>query len=528
MRFVLARWARVCWLAFAIAPASTFAVHAASIDQAQADHWTVQVTGGQVRGVVKDGVAAFKGIPFAAPPVGELRWKSPQPVKPWEGVREADHFGPAPMQPPLLAAAMGALPSEDCLYLNVWTPAKVAAERRPVMVWIYGGGFAMGATSAPVYDGTRFAKRGVVLVSIAYRVGPFGFLAHPQLSRESGGKGSGCYGIQDQIAALHWVHDNIIQFGGDPSRVTIFGESAGGISVGILAASPPARGLFQRAIAESGASMSPIKRSATDNTLCLVPSLAFAEARGTQFLADLGAADIQSARALDAETIQKTKLAPCWPVEDGSTIVGDGYRLYQKGEFNDTPILIGTNSDDGGLFALPTKTPDAFERLLRDNHSPALDPLLAAYPHATNAEAARSGRDLVREGLFAWPAFAWASLQSGHGRHKAYLYYFDHAGAPGHASHAAEIPYVFGALGGWFEPPATPGNTATSDAMMSYWVNFATTGDPNGPGLPRWPAFDAKATSTMTFGKTPHASAMPNRVKIEAFDAYFAQLRKKQ
>lgn len=513
-------------LAWVLAWAGILAVGPLSRAADSADHRTITVTGGQIRGVVKDGIASFKGIPFAAPPVGEWRWKSPQAVKAWEGVREANRFGPAPMQAPLLAAAQGSAPSEDCLYLNVWTAAKDSTERRPVMVWIYGGGFIMGATSLPAYDGTRFAKHGVVLVSIAYRVGPFGSLAHPELSAESG-HGSGCYGIQDQIAALHWVHDNISQFGGDPSRVTIFGESAGGISVSMLAQSPAARGLFQRAIAESGTSISPIKQDAANNVLCIVPSLAFAESRGKQFLADLGVADIKAARALDAETIQKTKLTPCWPVEDGVTIVGDGYTLYQKGEFNDTPILIGTNSDDGGMFALPTRTPEGFEHLLRENHSPALDQLLAAYPHATNAEAARSGRDLVREGLFAWPAYTWAKLESEHGKNKAYLYYFDHSGEPGHASHASEIPYVFGALGGWFAPSPTPGNIAMSNVMMSYWVNFATTGNPNGAGLPEWPEFDAKSKSTMTFGDTPKGGPMPNQEKVAAFDAYFAQLRER-
>lgn len=495
--------------------------------EVQSDSLTVAITGGQVRGVVKDGVASFKGIPFAAPPVGPLRWKSPQPVVEWQGVREADQFGPAPMQPPLLATIQGAAASEDCLYLNVWTAAKNGTERRPVMVWIYGGAFIMGATSIPFYDGTRFARHGVVLVSIAYRVGPFGFLAHPELSAESG-HGSGCYGIQDQIAALHWVHDNIAQFGGDPSNVTIFGESAGGISVSLLAQSPPARGLFQRAIAESGASMSPIKQTATDSMLCLVPSLAFAEGRGKKFLADLGAPDIRAARALSAETVQKTKLQPCWPVADGFSITGSGYDVYQHGRFNDTPVLIGTNSDDGGMFALPTKTPDGFQTLVHSGLAPVADQVLAAYPHATAAEAIRSGRDLVRDSLFAWPAWSWARLQSGHGHNKAYLYYFDHGAEPGHASHAAEIPYVFGALGGWFEPPATPENVLISDAMMSYWVNFATTGDPNGSGLPQWPAFDEKTMPAMTFDKAPHSGVMPNLEKIEAFDAYFAHLRERE
>src|SRR6266568_2240155 len=221
---------------------------------------TVQVTGGKLQGVVKDGVASFKGIPFAAPPIGELRWKPPQPVKPWSGIRKADAFGPAPMQiraPSLLLGGWSRV-SEDCLYLNVWTPARRADEKLPVMVWIYGGGFIIGMTSMPLYDGTKLAQKGVVMVSLAYRVGPFGFLAHPELSRESG-KGSGCYGLQDQVAGLRWVKDNIARFGGDPSRVTIFGESAGGIAVSMLAASPAAKGLFHRAISENGGSFAPVR-----------------------------------------------------------------------------------------------------------------------------------------------------------------------------------------------------------------------------------------------------------------------------
>jgi len=488
------------------------------------DNPTIQVTGGEIRGVVKDGVASFKGIPFAAPPVGALRWKSPQPVIPWTGIRDADQYAPAPMQSTLLATLMGGKPSEDCLYLNVWTGAKSSSERRPVMVWIYGGGFIMGATSAAFYDGAAFARKGVVLVSIAYRVGPFGFLAHPQLSAESG-KGSGCYGIEDQIAALRWVKENIAHFGGDPSRVTIFGESAGGISVAILAASPPAKGLFQRAISESGGSMAPIKPSA-DYFGGMIPSLAFAESRGKKFLADLGVPDIQAARDLSAEKIQSVKLENCWPVADGYTIVGDPYLLYEHGRFNDTPILVGSNSDDGGMFAIPTRTSQAFEQAVNRICAPAAGQILSAYPHATDDQATRSGRDIIRDSVFAWPSWAWAKLQTEHGKNGAYLYYFDYGSAhPGGVGHSAEIPYVFGNLGGLLRPPPTPQNRATSDLMMSYWTNFAATGDPNGPDLPRWPAFAPDTNATMTFDNTPHAGPTPNLEKITALDAYYARLR---
>jgi para-nitrobenzyl esterase len=232
---------------------------------------TAKVTGGEVRGVVTEGISVFKGIPFAAPPMGELRWKAPAPVKAWTGIRKADIFGPACMQ---AANSMGntAPVSEDCLYLNVWTPAKNQGEQLPVIFWIHGGGFSGGSTSTPMYDGTDFAKKGVVFVSVAYRLGPFGFLAHPELSRESG-KGSGTYGLQDMIAGLEWVKENIGRFGGDSSNVTIFGHSAGGAAVSILAASPVAKGLFHRVICMSGGSFAPLQTSNQTGAGLRLPSL---------------------------------------------------------------------------------------------------------------------------------------------------------------------------------------------------------------------------------------------------------------
>jgi para-nitrobenzyl esterase len=384
------------------------------------------------------------------------------------------------------------------------------------MVWIYGGAYMMGATSARRYDGTAFARKGVVLVSVAYRVGPFGFLAHPELDAEDGGKGSGNYGIQDQIAALRWVKANIAQFGGDPSCVTIFGESAGGTSVGILAASPAARGLFHRVICESGVPM----RAAT--------SREEGEARGRKFLADLGAKDIRAARAMSADAVQKVKFAPS-AVADGDTVVGDPYGRYLRGAFNDTPVLLGSNSDDGGMFAPPVKSPQEFEKSVHKALGTAgVEQVLSAYPHGTNAEAARSGREIVREMIFAWPAWTWARLQSERGKSKAFLYYFDHGARPGAAGHASEIAYVFGNLGGLIGPAASPANLATSDTIMSYWINFAAHGDPNAPGLPSWPAFDPATMSTMSFASTPQVAVTSNRDKLEAADAYYAYRRNEQ
>ena len=479
---------------------------------------TVKITRGTVEGVVKDGIASFKGIPFAAPPVGDLRWRSPQPVKPWEGVRKADEFGPGPMQDTAFGAMLGGPQkiSEDCLYLNVWTGAKKAGEKRPVMVWIYGGGFGIGMTSSPAYDGTNLAKKGVVLVSVAYRVGPMGFLAHPELSKESG-KGSGAYGIQDQIAGLRWVKENIAKFGGNPKNVTIFGESAGGMAVGMLTTSPMAKGLFHRAISESGGAMTPPRTT-----------LKAAEEQGQAYLSKLGAKDIKAARALSAEAIQKeTKgMGSFWPVADGETIAEDQYGLFEAGKFNDTPILVGTNSDEGGLFVTQKITSAAFEKMIRDGRGPGAAAILKAYPYATDAEATKSAKDIMRDSTFAWPTWTWAKLQSRHGKNKAFVYYFDHRtpASPEGANHAAEIPYVFGNLGG-FGGSTGPEDKALSDLLSSYWINFAKKGDPNGPGLPVWPAFDEKEQKTMFFDKTPSARRHPNLDKIMAFEAYFAKLR---
>src|SRR5690606_30861266 len=260
---------------------------------------TADVTGGTVEGVTADGVTSFKGIPFAAPPVGELRWRAPEPLEPWDGVLRADTFGPSCMQAESMMAFLAAPPviSEDCLYLNVWTPARDAGERLPVMVWIYGGGFAAGSTASPSYAGTEIAKNGIVVVSIAYRVGPFGFLAHPELSEESG-TGSGNYGLLDLIAGLGWVRDNIAAFGGDPGNVTIFGESAGGYAVSMLAASPLAAGLFHKAISQSGASFSTPRTGPRAPGLDM-PSLAIAEAEGQAFIEVLSGANIAATRAPD-------------------------------------------------------------------------------------------------------------------------------------------------------------------------------------------------------------------------------------
>ena len=485
-----------------------------------------QVTGGRLTGAEVNGIVSFKGIPFAAPPVGALRWKAPQAVQPWAAVKPADKFGPGCVQASSPYTQVPSM-SEDCLYLNVWTPAKAAGDRLPVMVWIYGGAFTGGAASMAAYDGTRLAEKGVVLVTFNYRLGPFGFLAHPELTKESG-KGSGNYGLQDQIAALRWVKENIAKFGGDASRVTIFGESAGGISVSMLTVSPYAKGLFQRAISESGGNFG-IPRTANEAG-ATSPTLHVAEADGQRFRQALGAADLKAARDVPAEKILAASsggaMVRFWPVFDGDVIPGDQYKLYEAVKFNDTPILVGTNSDEGNLF-VRSSTTSGFETQVRNGYGKSADAVLAAYPHATDDQASRGAKDLFRDSTFAWGTWAWAKLQSEKGKGKAYVYYFDHRTpqSPSGANHAAEIGFVFRNLAGGRGGAPTAAETALSELMSSYWTNFAKTGDPNGAGLPAWPVFTAGDQRVMYFDGVSEAKPLPNAAQLKAMDQYFAERR---
>ncbi|NLT65919.1 MAG: carboxylesterase family protein [Acidobacteria bacterium] len=487
---------------------------------------TAKVTGGKVQGIVEDGISIFKGIPFAAPPVGELRWKAPQPVKGWPGIRMAEAFAPGCVQDTGMAKMMGApvSVSEDCLYLNVWTPARSVREKYPVIVWIYGGGFSGGMTSVPMYDGKKLAQKGAVVISIAYRVGPFGFLAHPELSRESG-KGSGNYGLQDMIAGLKWVKANAEKFGGDSKRVTIFGHSAGGMAVSMLSASPAAKGLFHHAISMSGGSFAPPRIA--DEAGQMVPSLKLAESQGEAFLKKLGANDIKAARALSADEIHKGLTGfsegRFWPVADANILPGDQYELYLAGRFNDTSILIGTTSDEAGTFSPKPVTAAEFEKQVRANYGPQAEAILKAYPHSNDAEATRSSKGLMRENTFAWHTWAWAKLQSQKGKGKAYVYFFDRhtAATPDGAGHGTDVPYAFQTLTG---APAKE-DAALSDMISSYLVNFAGTGDPNGEGLPEWPSFSESDQKVMFFDEQPSVRPIPNLDKLKALDGYYSWRR---
>lgn len=495
---------------------------------AQAQIASAQVTGGAVSGEVGGDLSIFRGIPFAAPPVGPLRWKAPQPVAPWQGTRRADQFGPACMQEARLAGQMGQTGpiSEDCLYLNVWTPARAAREKRPVIVWIYGGGFNAGMTSIPLYDGANFARKGVVFVSIAYRVGPFGFLAHPALSAESG-KGSGNYGMLDQIAGLQWVKANIAQFGGDPDRVTLLGHSAGAYAVSILSASPLARGLFHGVIAQSGANFPPAQQGTAVGGSNL-QTLADAEKKGVTLFGKLGAANPAAARALPAAQVEAAADAPgaprFWPSIDGHVLPGDQVRLWQAGRFNDTPLLVGSNSDEAANMGARQVEPATFTAETRRDYGAGAEALLGAYSHATPDEAARASKQLRRDTSFGWPAYRWAGLQSARGKGKAWVYYFDRPTAqnPDGSPHGAEVALVFS------NPDQRPGRLpwgeaerAISDRMQHYWVNFATTGDPNGAGLPAWPAFDMATQRVMLLGAKTEPVPIPNADKLRALDSYY-------
>ena len=491
----------------------------------------VTVETGQLEGANEDGMTVYRGIPFAAPPVGDLRWRAPQPAAKWSGVRTADKFGPSCMQgggPNAAKGKQGPPVSEDCLYLNVWTPAKTAGERLPVMVWIYGGGFTGGATSTPLYSGEQLARKGVVVVSVAYRVGAMGFLAHPELSAESREHVSGNYGVLDMIAGLQWVKKNIAAFGGNPQKVTIFGESAGGIAVSMLCASPLAKGLFQGAISESGGSFGPPRLPTMPGENMML--LKDAERLGQEFATKAGAASIADLRKLSADEVQTTSRGSQgtgWPIVDGYVIPDDQYKLYQAKRFNDTPILVGYNSDEGLSFGVPA-TPDAYREATRNRYGSHAESLLKAYPTDPD-KVSKTARDLTRDAAFGWQTWSWARLEAKQGKNKAYLYYFDqHPDYPADSpqagrgsAHGSELTYVFQHL----RPNATESDKAISELMETYWTNFAKTGDPNGPGVPTWPAFNDSDPVSMYFSQTAHAGPVPSLESLKVLDEYFTWRR---
>jgi para-nitrobenzyl esterase len=443
----------------------------------------------------------------------------------------------------------GPAPSEDCLYLNIWSPAKSPRDRVPVFVWIYGGGFAMGSTSDPTFGGERLAKKGVVLVSIAYRVGQMGFFVHPELSAETKNRVSGNYGLLDMIAGLQWIQKNIAAFGGDPNRVTIFGESAGGIAVSMLCASPLAKGLFHGAISQSGGSFGPPRPATMPGEN--MKRLADAERSGEATLKEAGVASIAEARKLPPDKLSgggrgqggrdtggrgqaaRGGGGPAglsnWPIIDGWVIPDDQYKLYEAKRYNDVPVLIGYNSDEGLSFS-PPRTPEEYVANVKSRFGPFADKLIAAYPPSTGI-VAKTARDLMRDAAFGWHTWIWARLQSKTGKSRVFYYYFDQhpdypADSPqaGRGSpHGQEVAYVFQHLNPNQKPAKS--DEAISETMATYWTNFAKFGDPNGAGIPKWPAFSDSTAVLMYFAQTPHTGPVPSADALKVMDQYFAWRR---
>jgi para-nitrobenzyl esterase len=462
-------------------------------------------------------VRAFKGIPYAAPPVGDLRWRAPKRAAHWEGTRKADEFGPVCMQ------GGNQNMSEDCLYLNVWTGAKDASEKRPVMLWIYGGGYYTGSGSQPMYDGEALAKKGAVVVTFNYRLGAFGFFSHPELTKESDRRGAANFGVMDSIAALQWVQRNIARFGGDPKQVTIFGESAGAGMVANLMAIPSAKDLFVRAIGESSAW----------STARIAPlsTLADAELEGVKLADGVGAKSLAELRAKPAEAIQKTGRG-LGPVVDGYLIPEDPGKVFAAGKQINVPVLVGSNRDES--FGGNPKTAAEFVEQARMRFGDLADAYLKHYPADSDEQARQSafysGRD---EMVFIMRN--WARLASKSGKSKAFVYYFTQQpprlpnargpfapGPHGSATHVSEILYAFGHLDE--SRPWTDSDRQVADAMSSHWVNFARSGDPNGKGLNQWAAYDGKNQSVMVFGNPPEEPQSPNEAGLAFFRSYFDKL----
>jgi para-nitrobenzyl esterase len=482
----------------------------------------VRVEGGLLSGTkgITSDMKVYRGVPYAAPPLGDLRWRAPKPAPRWEGVRKADQFAATCMQTPYAEGSpYRTAPepvSEDCLYLNIWTGATSPKEGRPVMVWIHGGALTRGAGSNSFYDGEELAKKGVILVTINYRLGVFGFFAHPELTKESDRNSSGNYGILDQIAALEWVQKNIEGFGGDPHRVTIFGESAGSWSVNALVASPLAKGLFQRAIGESGANFAPL------------PKLTDAEQAGMRTAKSLKADSIKELRAKSAAELMKANTELARPNVDGWMLPEQVYSIFSKGKQNDVPTLIGSNADEGTAFTPANTKAEGFKTLAKSRFGDQADEFLAVYPAGSDEQAHVSAAASTRDQTFGWEMRTWARLQARTGKSKVYLYYFSRVppGAIGKklgAYHASEIRYVFNNMQ---NVQAEDYDRDLANTMSNYWVHFATKGDPNGKSVPKWPNYLEKMDVAMKFGDHIQTTEVPNKPGIDFLDAWMEKQRK--
>lgn len=488
------------------------------------------VAQGQLAGKQDGLVQAFLGIPFAAPPVGDLRWRAPQPAPAWTGTREASDFGASCMQ--------GLLPegrapwtaeyvvqnkvSEDCLSLNVWTPGKTGV-KKPVMVWIHGGGFNEGSGSVLIYNGSALAGRDMVVVTINYRLGALGFLAHPGITLEakSNGEPPANFGLQDQIAALSWIKQNIAAFGGDPDNVTIAGQSAGAMAVHALVSSPMAKGLFVRAIAQSGLP-----------TIIPIPSLAEAEKQGAQFASEKGARDLAQLRALPADAFVGSAATPgglrFGALVDGALLPATPTEILASGRFNDVPMIVGQTANEGSAFpGYGDGGEAAYQAFLSRSFGSSASRFRKLYPADTDVARAQSMRTASRDRGLAMIDI-WARARAATGKTSVYTYLYSHT-EPGEgadrfgAFHSSEIPYVMSTLDASPERKFTLADRQLSLTISSYWVNFVHTGNPNGDGLPHWPAVTQSVVPAMNFGATTAARDILAKDKLELYRAFVAQ-----
>ena len=463
----------------------------------------VRVESGLLQGTIENGVTVYKGVPYAAPPVGELRWHAPNPPVFWKGVKKADKFSANPMQVmvhelgPWTAEyqPQGAV-SEDCLYLNIWTEAKSSKEKRPVVMYIPGGAFTGGSGDVPVYNGEHLAKKGLVVVTINYRVGVFGFLALPELTKESEHNSSGNYGLLDQVAALNWIKKNISVFGGDPARVTIMGQSAGAASVNYLTASPLAKGLFIRAIAQSG----------TNARIGPGVNLKSAEQNGLRFAKTMDAASLADLRAIPAAELidSTTNKFRFLPIVDGWFLPKTVDKIFAAGGQSDAATITGWVADEGSYNNDYGKVPaEEFLKRVRQQAGAQADEVLKLYPASTVSESAESQKMLARD-MSMVSMYLWAIKRNKTDKTKIYTYLFVHQ-QPGATKelyqtfHSSELPYVFDNLN-QSPRPWTDEDKKIAATMSAYWINFITKGDPNGNGLPVWPAFKAAPEETMELG----------------------------
>jgi para-nitrobenzyl esterase len=512
----------------------------------------VKIANGNLAGTSdkSSGVRSFKGIPFAEPPVGDSRWKPPQPPKNWQGVRKVDRFGPRCMQRPIFgdmnfrSNGMG----EDCLYLNVWTPAKSGKQKLPVLVYFYGGGFVAGDGSEPRYDGTSMASKGIVAVTVNYRLGVFGFFAHPDLTKESPHHSSGNYGLLDQHAALQWVQKNIAAFGGDPKRVTVAGESAGSVSVSAQMASPLSKNLIAGAIGESGSII---------GALSAVP-LSEGEQGGVKFATTMGATSLAALRAMPAEQLLEATAKPGLPrfvpTVDGYFFPKSPVEIYAAGEQAHVPLLAGSNSEEMGYFAILGRekpTVENYREALQRLYGDKADEVFKLYPAANETEVMDAAQDLAGDRFIGYSTWKWVDLATKTGGKHTYYYLYSRprppmrpemgnavAGLAGGvvrapqeaanqrppsrgAVHSAEIEYAMGNLDSNKVYAWTPDDYKVSKVIQSYFTNFIKTGNPNGAALPNWPEFETG--QRLIIDVSTRAEAENVRARYEFLDQFYTR-----